>query len=295
MKRTDAFFVDYSFTGLLVQQNYTKVLNGQFLKVKQSGDSNAEYKMLERLHLAAESISDYNLIESEIRGGDGNWSLLPTAATMAVKCGYHVGGEDGGFLPGYPEFTAWMGKNSTQGKNFRLLNELHHHMNYHVSANSQELRQTYVPVLRDRIFRLLKEEGNSAATEEAIQLMDEYGLSREDIAERLEVFALGKPEHTYDDLDSKQKTAFTKAFNAGKHMSQALVSEQGAGPKKKKSGGSEKDPLDLDAIDDDGDNDDEDEESDDEDDEKEMEKLRQKFKKKGQKTSKMTGKKTSKR
>jgi replication factor C subunit 1 len=288
MKRSDAFFVDYSFTGLIVQQNYPKILNGQFLRAKQSGNPNVELAMLEQMHLAAESMSDYNLVESEIRGGDGNWGLLPASAIMAVKCGYHAGGEDGGFMPGFPEFTAWMGKNSTMGKNYRLLNELHHHMNYHVSANSQELRQTYVPVIRDRIFRLLKEDDNSAATEEAIQLMDDYGLSREDIAERLEAFVLGKPDHTFDDLDSKQKAAFTRAYNAGKHMSQALVSEQGAGPKKKKSGGSKKDPLDLDVIDEDGDDDDDDDDDDEEDDEKDMEKLRKQFKSKGRKPKAQT-------
>lgn len=284
MKRSDAFFVDYSFTGLLVQQNYPKILQAHYLRTKQARDPDAEQAMLEQMHLAAESMSDYNLFESQIRGGDGNWSLLPTSAILAVKCGYHSGGEQGGFLPGYPEFTQWMGKNSSMGKNYRLLNELNHHMNYHVSANSQELRQTYVPVLRDRIFRLLKDENDEMSTREAIGLMDDYGLSREDIAERLGAFVLGKPDHIFDDLDSKQKAAFTREYNAGTHMSQALVSEQGAGGtrKKRSAGSSTKVPGDLDAIDEDaGAEDDDDEEVDEE---KELQKLRDAFKKKGRKT-----------
>ncbi|OEU21741.1 RFC1-domain-containing protein [Fragilariopsis cylindrus CCMP1102] len=177
-KRSDAFFVDYSFTGLIVQQNYPKIVQSQYLRVKQKGDPVEELRILERLHDAALSMSDYNLCESQIRGGDLNWSLLPTAAILAVKTGYHAGGESGGFLGGFPEFTSWMGKNSSMGKNYRLLNELSQHMNYKVSANAQELRRTYIPVMRDRIFTLLKN-GDADSNKEVIAFMDEYALVRE--------------------------------------------------------------------------------------------------------------------
>jgi replication factor C subunit 1 len=276
MKRNDAFFVDYGFTGLLVQQNYLKILNGQFLKLKQQQDPEAEQELLERVHKAAESMSDYNLVENQIRGGDGNWGLLPTAAMLSVKCGYHAGGENGGFLPGYPEFSAWMGRNSTTGKNFRLLNELNHHMNYRVSANSLELRQTYLPILRERILGLLKK-GDKDSVAEAIGLMDDYGLSKEDVSEKIEVFIVGKKPESYDELDSTSKAAFTREYNAGRHMQQALVQEQGGGPVRSKKGAKEKDPGDLDAIDEDVVEDDEDS---DEDEEKELKKLQEKFKRK---------------
>jgi replication factor C subunit 1 len=283
MKRNDAFFVDYSITGLIVEQNYPKVIQGQYLRLKQTQDPHAEQELLERLHKAAESISDYNIVESQIRGGDMNWSLLPTAAVLTVKCGYHAGGDNGGFLGGFPEFTAWMGKNSTTSKNYRLLSELSHHMNYKVSANSQELRQTYVPVMRERLLKLLKN-GDDVSVKEAIALMDEYGLNRDDIAERLEAFAVGKGNGSFEDLDSKQKAAFTREYNAGSHTSQALVQEQGGGSSRsKKRGPREMDPNDLDVIDDDAalEEDNDEDENSDEDNEKELEKLQEQFKKKG--------------
>jgi len=271
-KRSDAFFVDYSFTGLIVQENYPKVTNSQFLRIK--GDEVAELEVLERFHKAAESMSDYDLAESQIRGGDLNWSLLPTTAMLAVKTGFHAGGDTGGFLGGFPAFTAWMGKNSSMGRNYRLLNEIHHHMNYKVSANAQELRRTYVPVLRERIFRLITK-ADSESNQEAIALMDAYGLSREDIVEKLNNLVLGKKEFSFDDLDAKQKTAFTKQYNAGVHMSQALVREQGGGGtvsrKKKKAVAVDEEGA--------GASDSEDEL----DEEKEMARLQAQFKKKGRK------------
>lgn len=274
-RRTDAFFVDYSFTGMIVQQNYPKVTNSQYQKIK--GDVVAELAILERFHKAADSMSDYDLADSQIRGGDLNWSLLPTTAMLAVKTGYHAGGETGGFLGGFPEFTAWMGKNSSMGKNYRLLNELHHHMNYKVSANAQELRRTYIPVLREKIFRLITK-ADSASNQKAIDLMDQYGLSRDDVVEKLDVLVLGKKGFSFDDLDSKQKTAFTKQYNAGVHMSQALVRAQGGGgtgSKKKKK---------LPAMDEEDEDGVADSDSDDEaDEEKELARLQARFKKKGRK------------
>mmetsp|Transcript_49385 Transcript_49385/g.55895 ORF Transcript_49385/g.55895 Transcript_49385/m.55895 type:complete len:1157 (+) Transcript_49385:190-3660(+) len=283
MKRNDAYFVDYSFVGLIVQQNYPKVVQSQYLRVKQKGDAVEEQHILERLHQASASMSDYDLAESQIRGGDLNWSLLPTAAILTIKTGYHAGGESGGFLGGFPEFTSWMGKNSSMGKNYRLLNELSHHMNYKVSANAQELRQSYIPVLRDRIYKLLKN-GDADSNKEVIAFMDEYGLSRDDIADKLDVLVLGKKEVSFDDLNSKQKAAFTREYNSGVHKSQALVREQGGGEGKKKGKNKAVDEDDEDGVEADSSEDEVDVE-------KELEKLAAQFKKKGRKKKVTTKKK----
>jgi hypothetical protein len=91
-------------------------------------------------------------------------------------------------------------------------------------------------------------------------------------------FVMGK-ESTFADLDSKQKAALTREYNQGSHKSQALVSEQGGGGgTRKKKGKRERDPADLDAIDEDVE-----EESDVEDEVEDMKKLQEKFKKKGRK------------
>jgi len=146
-------------------------------------------------------------------------------------------------------------------------------MNYKVSANAEELRRTYVPVLRERIFKLIRN-ADAESNREAIELMDDYGLSRDDVVEKLDVLVLGKKEYSFDDLDSKQKTAFTKQYNAGVHNSQALVREQGGGgttSKKKKRV----------AVVDEEDEVEESESEDEIDEEKELARLQAQFKKKG--------------
>jgi replication factor C subunit 1 len=141
LKRNDSFFVDYSFTGLIVQQNYLKIMNPQFLEVKRTHDAHKALELLERMHAAAHTMSDYNLVENKIRGGsDMNWSLLPFSGVMCVKTGFHAAGPTGASYPGFPEFTTWLGRNSSKGKKQRILQELNHHMNYRISAGQQEVR-----------------------------------------------------------------------------------------------------------------------------------------------------------
>lgn len=288
-ERNDAFFVDYSFVGLLVQQNYLKVMTGPFNDAKRSNDPNKVQDVLDRMHQAAESMSDYAHVDNS-RAMNMNWSLLPLTAALAVKTGYHAGGEGGGFLPGFPEFSAWLGKNSSKGKKTRILHELQHHVNYKISGGNQEMRLSYLPVFRDRFLSLLssKEEG---AVDEAIALMDEYGFNRDDVFESLDEFKMDPKGDSFAKIDSKRKAAFTRTYNARAHKSQALVEEQGKGkaPKRKASGVSA-DSGDPDAINDDKVQDDEDEE------ELTSDKIKAMFKKKGRaKSTKVKAKPTKPR
>ena len=293
-KRNDAFFVDYNFMGLLVQQNYIKVLQAPFKEAKLSKDHSRVQSVLEQMHQAADSMSDYAHAENSLRG-DQNWSLLPFTGMLTVKTGYHAGGEMGGFLPGYPEFTSWLGKNSSKGKKSRLLNELQYHMNYKISGGTQAIRLSYLPVLRDRLLSMLK--GDDA--NEAIRLMDEYGLSRDDVMEKFDEFkGLNKKAGSFGDLDGKKKAAFTRAYNAMAHRSQALVEEQGGGkkPKRKGTGGAAAgEAADLDAIDDDKVAEAEEEDNGDEDEEKILARFRRKGRKKAAAGNKKTKKTTQKR
>lgn len=263
-KRNDAFFVDYNFTGLIVQQNYLKVVQSSFNEAKRSKDQAEEQKVLERMHAAAESMSDFAHAENLLRG-EQNWSLLPFTGVLTVKTGFHAGGPNGGFLSGYPEFTTWLGRNSTKGKKTRLLQELQHHANYHISGGTQDLRMSYLPVFRERLLPIVS--GKEGQLEAAIELMDEYGLDRDDVFEKFDEFVLDPKAVRFDKIDSKRKAAFTRAYNEGVHKSQALVAEQGGGKKKGRSkagGGGMAELADPDAIDDDKVPDEEDDEEEEE-------------------------------
>ncbi|KAL9189837.1 hypothetical protein ACHAXT_009512 [Thalassiosira profunda] len=283
LKRTDAFFVDYMLMGLMVHQNYLKVCSGQFNNAKLSGDEDEEAKALESIYQATEAMSDFGMCEENLRGGDQNWSLLPLCSVLAVKVGHHAGGPSGGFLPGYAEFAGWLGKNSTRNKKIRLLQELRRHMNYKISADAPELRMTYLPMVRQQFQQLLFAEGG-AKVPEAIALMDEYGLDRDDVFENLDEFVFNSPskEKKFGDLDSKSKAAFTRAYNAMAHTSQALVAEQGAektARKKGNGGGAAAETAELDVCDDDKAAAEESED----DTEEDLEALTKKFLKKGRK------------
>lgn len=276
--RNDAFFVDYNFVGLLVQQNYLKVVQGQFSEAKRKSNEDS-LAVLERMHEAAHAMSDFAVCESALRDGQ-NWGMLPSAASLTVKVGYHAGGPSGGFLPGFPEFTTWLGRNSSRNKKMRLMSELQHHMNYKISTSgTAETRMVYVPVLRNCFLSLLVGNNDVNATEEAIHLMDDYGLDRDDVLEKLDEFNMDSKSSSFSKMDSRKKAAFTKAYNQGPHTSQALVAEQGQGKKtKRKTSSAAAETADLDAIDDD---DKQDEEAGDVDDELDVEKLKAMFKKKG--------------
>jgi replication factor C subunit 1 len=174
------------------------------------------------------------------------------------------------------------------------MNELCHHMNYKISAGTTEMRMSYLPLMKARFLSLLSSDGQDGI-QEAIELMDDYGLDRDDIFEKLDEFnieASGKEaKGSFQKIDSKKKATFTRLYNQGSHRSQALVAAQGATKKSKRasssSGMTELD--DPDAIDDDM-VEAEDEGNDEDEDGQDLEKIRAAFQKKG---SRAAAKKTT--
>lgn len=204
--------------------------------------------------------------------------------------GHHAGGPNGGFLPGYPEFAGWLGKNSSRNKRIRVLQELLHHMNFKVSADAPELRMNYLPVMRQQFQDLLFHKEGAKVTD-AIELMDQYGLDRDDLFENLDEFILSvtnSKEKKFGDLDSKAKAAFTREYNKTAHTSQALVGEQGVktGRKKSASAAEVEESGELDVVNDDKAGNEVDEEQDDEED---VEALKAMFMKKKKRASSGNG------
>jgi len=107
----------------------------------------------------------------------------------------------------------------------RLLLELRHHLNFNISGDMTELRLLYVPAFREHFMKLLMSEEPQISN--AIELMDEYGLDRDDLFENLDEFTLDSKSRKMANLDSKVKASFTREYNKGSHKSQALVDEQG--------------------------------------------------------------------
>ena len=82
--KSDLYFYDYNLVGLFVQENY--------LSSKPGAADGDKKKVMECVVKAADSISQGDLVEKEIRSGM-NWGLLPTAAVFcSVMPGEYMSG-----------------------------------------------------------------------------------------------------------------------------------------------------------------------------------------------------------
>lgn len=60
--------------------------------------------------------------------------------------------------------------------------------------------------------------------QEVIELLDECEITREDLTESMESFKFpGVKRHSYSELDTKAKTAFTRMYAASMHLTMVAV------------------------------------------------------------------------
>jgi len=132
---------------------------------------------------------------------------MPTHAVFScVTPSYYMhGGATGQY-----GFTSWLGNNSKQGKLTRLLREIQGHMRLRISGDRNEVRQSYMQTLFDRLVRRFAKDG-SDAVDDIITLMDEYYLTKEDFDSIMEI-SLGpnNGEALMKDVAPNAKAAFTR-------------------------------------------------------------------------------------
>jgi len=225
--KSDLFFTDYSLSPLFVQENY--------LKVAPQGASKAD--TLERIAMAADAMSFGDLVDRKIRSSQA-WSLLPTQAIFSsVLPGEYMAGS----IKAQINFPGWLGKNSRATKRKRLAQEVHDHTRVSTSGSRQSVRLDYAQFLIKAIIRPLKEKGLEGV-QEALDVIKEYRLLREDIDALLELTSWSHTKSGWDQIDSKVKAALTRAYN--KHVQPYSYSAQ-AGIKKKKASAADDDEMNL--------------------------------------------------
>lgn len=208
-------FQDSDLVPLLVQENY--------LNHRPRIASN-EVQRLSVIAKAAEGFSAGDVANRSVRQRQ-NWSLMPFAAVMGtVNPATYCRGlrETFGLYPNepnFPRFSAWLGQNSSAGKQKRLLGELHTRMlsSGVLECDRTALRLFYLPVLRRAVSRPLVEKGKEGI-EEVLALMREYSIHRDDIEFITDVTKFKTKGAWADDpfksVESTVKSAFTRAFNA---------------------------------------------------------------------------------
>jgi replication factor C subunit 1 len=173
--RYDSFFADSLLVPLLVQQNYV-----------------CPDASLNRLSLSADAISDMDLFDPH---RDQHWDLMPAQAMCAVRAGYK--------LNGFPAFPAWLGKTSTENKRRKLIKEM--------SPFRTKGCDDYVNFWRAFSLKRL-EKGDNASIMQVVDMLDAYGLTRDDLMESMQVGYKDEAILTLH-VSSKTKAALTREYN----------------------------------------------------------------------------------
>ncbi|CZT24794.1 related to replication factor C, subunit RFC1 (large subunit) [Ramularia collo-cygni] len=225
--KTELYFNDHEFAPLMLQENYL----GTNPQRSNQHNGNPKRKRLSELDLvskAADSISDGDLVDRMIHGSQQQWSLMPAHAIFSfVRPASFVYGSMAGHKT---QFTSWLGKNSNQGKLMRFIKEIQGHMRLRVSADRHEIRQTYLPMLFEKLIVKLRDEGKEAVPE-IIELMDSYYLTKDDWDAILEL-GVGQADMENIKIETQAKSTFTRLYNLQSHPLPFMKASEVVAPKK---------------------------------------------------------------
>jgi replication factor C subunit 1 len=202
-EKIELYFNDHEFSPLMLQENYLGTNPMQSLSY--SGKAK-NLKNLELASLAADSISDGDLVDRMIHGSQQQWSLMPTHAVFSfVRPASYVAGSTAG---NQTRFTSWLGRNSSTNKLSRMIKEIQAHMRLRSSGDRHEVRQQYVPLLWTDLVQKLQKEGKDAVPQ-VIELMDSYYLTKDDFDAIMEL-GVGPMDQEKIKIDSQTKSTFTR-------------------------------------------------------------------------------------
>lgn len=212
--RSNLVFKDFSMMSLFVQENYLAAGATPFVPYPRSPDVAA----LLAVSAAADAMSEGDMMDKLIMNTQDH-DLMPLQAVMsAIMPGFIMSGG----IRGRTEFPKWLGNNSSARKKSRLVQELLTWLSLEVRSDLPSFALEYLPILRDRLVSPFMNGGGSGsngveAIEEAISLLDELGLTREDFTSIMEVTENWSSSGASLDMDSRVKAAFTRKYNATGH------------------------------------------------------------------------------
>ncbi|XP_031371611.1 replication factor C subunit 1 isoform X1 [Punica granatum] len=211
-ERIDLSMSDPDLVPLLIQENY--------LNYRPSG-ANKDDNGLKRMSLiarAAESIADGDIVNVQIRRYR-QWQLSQTSClSSSIIPAALLHGQRETLEPGernFNRFGGWLGKNSTLGKNLRLLDNLHDHILASRESNSgrETLRVEYLSLLRDRLTNPLKTMPKDEAVAQVVDFMNTYSISQEDFETITELSKFKGHPTPLEGVPPATKAALTRAYN----------------------------------------------------------------------------------
>ncbi|CAN8252524.1 unnamed protein product [Cochlearia groenlandica] len=209
-ERMDLGMSDYDLVPLLIQENY--------INYRPSSTGKDESKRMEAIARAAESISDGDIINVQIRRYR-QWQLsqsscvasciLPASLLHGSRETLEQGERN------FNRFGGWLGKNSTAGKNRRLLEDLHVHVlaSRESSSGREILRVDYLPLLLNRLTSPLQTLPKDEAVTEVVEFMNSYSISQEDFDTIMELAKFKGHANPLEGVPPAVKAALTKKYN----------------------------------------------------------------------------------
>ncbi|KAL9405376.1 hypothetical protein Peur_002348 [Populus x canadensis] len=210
-ERIDLSMSDPDLVPLLIQENYINY------RPSSIGKDDNGMKRMSLIARAAESIADGDIINVQIRRYR-QWQLSQTGSLSsciipaALLHGSRETLEQG--ERNFNRFGGWLGKNSTAGKNLRLLEDLHVHLLASRESNMgrETLRLDYLTVLLKQLTDPLRVLPKDEAVEKVVEFMNVYSISQEDMDTIVELSKFQGHGNPLDGIPSTVKAALTRAY-----------------------------------------------------------------------------------
>ncbi|XP_047324594.1 replication factor C subunit 1-like [Impatiens glandulifera] len=213
-ERIDLSMSDPDLVPLIVQENYINY------RPSSGGKDDSGIKRMNLIAQAAESIADGDIVNVQIRKYR-QWQLSPFGSLVScIIPAALLHGQREILTQGernFNRFGGWLGKNSTTGKNLRILDDMHIHLL--ASRGSSTGRSTmrvdfFTPLLKHLTLplrNLPKDEG----VQSVVEFMDAYSLSMDDFDGIVDMSKFQSHPNPLDGIPPAVKSALTRAYNKG--------------------------------------------------------------------------------
>ncbi|XP_054813026.1 replication factor C subunit 1 isoform X2 [Prosopis cineraria] len=210
-ERINLSMSDPDLVPLLIQENYIN-----YRPSLASKDDN-DMKRMKLIARAAESIADGDIVNVQIRRYR-QWQLSQASAlASSIIPSSLLHGQREILEQGernYNRFGGWLGKNSTMGKNFRLLEDLHVHIlaSRESCPGRETLRLEYLKPLLQQLTEPLRVLPKDEAVQKVVEFMNMYSVSQEDFDTIVELSKFKGHPNPLDGIPPAVKSALTKAY-----------------------------------------------------------------------------------
>ncbi|KAK2658900.1 hypothetical protein Ddye_005433 [Dipteronia dyeriana] len=211
-ERIDLSMSDPDLVSLLIQENY--------INYRPSSAGKDEMKRMNLIARAAESIADGDIVNVQIRRYR-QWQLSQTSSLAsciipaALLRGQRETLEQG--ERNFNRFGGWLGKNSTMGKNMRLLEDLHVHLlaSRESSSGRGTIRLEYLMPILKQLTNPLRLLPKDEAVKKVVEFMNVYSINQGDFDTIVELSKFQGHPNPLEGIPPPVKSALTRAYNEG--------------------------------------------------------------------------------